>query len=254
MYSGFMKSSPKAWKDEKCTCDHPVYKNVYNRGNFENENSFQIYKFLLVGDASVGKTSFLNRYIDGKPPETFVPTIGVDFRNKNLSYKYSYSNARGAVEVSYHKVCVQLWDTAGMERFRSLTTSYFRDANGFFLMIDLTNEYTFVNAFAWLQKMQEFGPQTGYDVIIIGNKIDLKDCQKISSEALHKFAESHRLPYVETSATTGHNVEESIDMMLHLAIFRRRLVSQKKHSIRDMRGGKLSDEHNKESSKCTPCS
>ncbi|CAI9718309.1 ras-related protein Rab-27B-like [Octopus vulgaris] len=145
------------------------------------------------GDASVGKSSFLNQYIEGKAPSTFIPTIGIDFRNKKLSYKYSYSNAQGSVAVAYHKVCVQLWDTAGMERFHSLTTSYFRDAKGFFLMIDLTNENTFVNAFAWLQKMEEYGPRSGYDVIIVGNKIDLVDRRKISAETLHKFAENHRL-------------------------------------------------------------
>uniref|UniRef100_A0A0L8FSE8 SOCS box domain-containing protein n=1 Tax=Octopus bimaculoides TaxID=37653 RepID=A0A0L8FSE8_OCTBM len=115
-----------------------------------------------------------------------------------------------------------------LSQFHSLTTSYFRDAKGFFLMIDLTNENTFVNAFAWLQKMEEYGPRSGYDVIIVGNKIDLVDCRKISAETLHKFAENHRLPYVETSAKTGINIEESIDMMLHLAIFRHRLSFQKK--------------------------
>ncbi|XP_036369962.1 ras-related protein Rab-27A-like [Octopus sinensis] len=205
-----------------------VYKDVCNKREGGSESDYQIYKFLLVGDASVGKSSFLNQYIEGKAPSTFIPTIGIDFRNKKLSYKYSYSNAQGSVAVAYHKVCVQLWDTAGMERFHSLTTSYFRDAKGFFLMIDLTNENTFVNAFAWLQKMEEYGPRSGYDVIIVGNKIDLVDRRKISAETLHKFAENHRLPYVETSAKTGINIEESIDMMLHLAIFRHRLSFQKK--------------------------
>ncbi|XP_014787369.1 ras-related protein Rab-27B [Octopus bimaculoides] len=191
---------------------------IHNENDVSKEDVFQ---FIVIGDASVGKTTWINHFFSGYTSRSFAPTVGIDFRCKRMNYRIIQTLPNGQSKVYYRQASVQIWDTAGMERFRSLTLSYFRQARGFLLMVDLTNENTFVNAFDWLQKVDELAPVTGYDIIILANKCDLRRFKDVNDITLEEFAIKNSLVYLETSAVTGKNVTEAIRLLLRMAAYRR---------------------------------
>ncbi|XP_064423607.1 ras-related protein Rab-37 [Latimeria chalumnae] len=151
-------------------------------------------KVMLLGDSGVGKTCFLVRFKDGAfLSGTFIATVGIDFRNK-------------IVAVDGVKVKLQIWDTAGQERFRSVTHAYYRDAQALLLLYDITSKSSFDNIRAWLTEIHEYAQQ---DVVImlLGNKADMNNERVIKQEEGEKLAREYGVPFMETSAKTGVNVE-----------------------------------------------
>ncbi|KAG7230498.1 hypothetical protein INR49_024607 [Caranx melampygus] len=121
------------------------------------------------------------------------------------------------------KIHMQLWDTAGQERFRSLTTAFFRDAMGFLLLFDLTNEQSFLNVRNWMSKcgqLQIHAYCENPDIILCGNKCDLADQRAVSEEEARELAEKYGVPYFETSAANGQNVNQAVDVLLDLIMKR----------------------------------
>ncbi|XP_005081671.1 ras-related protein Rab-26 isoform X2 [Mesocricetus auratus] len=152
------------------------------------------FKVMLVGDSGVGKTCLLVRFKDGAfLAGTFISTVGIDFRNKVL-------------DVDGTKVKLQIWDTAGQERFRSVTHAYYRDAHALLLLYDITNKDSFDNIQAWLTEIQEYAQQ---DVVLmlLGNKVDSTQERVVKREDGEKLAKEFGLPFMETSAKTGLNVD-----------------------------------------------
>ncbi|XP_034361241.1 ras-related protein Rab-26 isoform X1 [Arvicanthis niloticus] len=152
------------------------------------------FKVMLVGDSGVGKTCLLVRFKDGAfLAGTFISTVGIDFRNKVL-------------DVDGMKVKLQIWDTAGQERFRSVTHAYYRDAHALLLFYDITNKDSFDNIQAWLTEIQEYAQQ---DVVLmlLGNKVDSTQERVVKREDGEKLAKEYGLPFMETSAKTGLNVD-----------------------------------------------
>ncbi|XP_036052167.1 ras-related protein Rab-26 isoform X2 [Onychomys torridus] len=152
------------------------------------------FKVMLVGDSGVGKTCLLVRFKDGAfLAGTFISTVGIDFRNKVL-------------DVDGMKVKLQIWDTAGQERFRSVTHAYYRDAHALLLLYDITNKDSFDNIQAWLTEIQEYAQQ---DVVLmlLGNKVDSAQERAVKREDGEKLAKEYGLPFMETSAKTGLNVD-----------------------------------------------
>nr|XP_002131139.1 ras-related protein Rab-27A-like [Ciona intestinalis] len=174
-----------------------------------------LIKFLALGDSGVGKTSFLFQYTDGSFESKFVTTVGIDFREKRVSYRPAGVDSGRA-----QRVHLQLWDTAGQERFRSLTTAFFRDAMGFLLFFDLTSEQSFLNIRNWLDQLKQHSYCESPDIILCGNKCDLEDLRAVSTERASECAEAYGLPYMETSAATGHNVDKAVSMLLDLVMKR----------------------------------
>ena len=161
--------------------------------SFYTKLDFQ-YKLLFLGDTSVGKTSLLIRYTDNKFEDGSVPTLGVDVR-----YKY--------VSLENKKIRLDIWDTAGQERFKNITKNYFRGANGIIFVCDVTNKETFDKLKSWLNDAQgNVSPET--EMIVVGNKIDLKEKRQVKLELLKEFGEKHNIDVFETSAKTGEGVEE----------------------------------------------
>ncbi|XP_068611596.1 ras-related protein Rab-27A [Brachionichthys hirsutus] len=176
-----------------------------------------LIKFLALGDSGVGKTSFLYQYTDGKFNSKFITTVGIDFRERRVVYKPTGVNGSTGRGQNIH---MQLWDTAGQERFRSLTTAFFRDAMGFLLLFDLTNEQSFLNVRNWMSQLQIHAYCESPDVILCGNKCDLKDQRAVSEEEARELAEKYGIPYFETSAADGHNVSQVVDVLLDLIMKR----------------------------------
>ncbi|KYO30856.1 ras-related protein Rab-26 [Alligator mississippiensis] len=149
---------------------------------------------MLVGDSGVGKTCLLVRFKDGAfLAGSFISTVGIDFRNKVL-------NVDGV------KVKLQIWDTAGQERFRSVTHAYYRDAHALLLLYDVANKASFDNIQAWLTEIHEYAQQ---DVVLmlLGNKADSTQDRVVKREDGEKLAKEYGVPFMETSAKSGLNVD-----------------------------------------------
>ncbi|KAM4036773.1 ras-related protein Rab-27A isoform 2-T6 [Anomaloglossus baeobatrachus] len=183
---------------------------------FDGDYDYLI-KFLALGDSGVGKTSFLYQYTDGKFNSKFITTVGIDFREKRVVYR---SNGPDGIAGRGQRVHLQLWDTAGQERFRSLTTAFFRDAMGFLLLFDLTNEQSFLNARNWISQLQIHAYCENPDIVMCGNKSDLEDQRAVKEEEAKEFAEKYGIPYFETSAADGTNVNKAVDTLLDLIMKR----------------------------------
>ncbi|XP_055298665.1 ras-related protein Rab-27A [Sitodiplosis mosellana] len=185
-----------------------------------------LFKFLILGNSSVGKTSFLYQYTDGQFRSNFSSTVGVDFREKRMLYK---SNNRN------YRIHLQCWDTSGQERFRSLTTAFYRDAVGFLLVFDLTNEKSFLEVMYWMEQLKVHAYCDTPDIVLVGNKMDMERRRVITEVRARNFAEKYNLPYVETSAVTGENVKKAFEILLDLvmgrlenAVFRAKLPAHGK--------------------------
>ena len=154
-----------------------------------------LFKILLVGNSSVGKSSLFLRFVDDVWNDVFVPTIGVDFKIKTL-------------KINEQNVKLQIWDTAGQERFRTIISSYYKGAQGILLVFDLTEKESFESLNNWLIEIEK-NANKNVIKILIGNKNDLEDKRVVSYNEAKDFADSNGLKYVETSAKTNNNVTEA---------------------------------------------
>ncbi|CAF2128690.1 unnamed protein product [Rotaria magnacalcarata] len=152
-----------------------------------------LLKLLLIGDSGVGKSSLLTRFSDDSFTESYLSTIGVDFKIRTLKH-----NGK--------KIKLQIWDTAGQERFRTITATYYRGAQGIIIVFDLTNLESFDNIKNWLTEIERNGPE---DVkkLLVGNKCDLASERVVDYAKAKKFADSLHISYIETSAKGSSNVE-----------------------------------------------
>lgn len=153
-----------------------------------------ILKVMLLGDSCTGKTCLLIRYKDGAfLNNNFISTVGIDYRNKLIT-------------MGDKKVKLQIWDTAGQERFRSVTTSYYRDADALLLVYDIANRASFENCRSWLSQIKEYGKEA-VQVTLVGNKCDLP--RAVPADEGKRLAEAYAIPFMETSAKTGQNVDRA---------------------------------------------
>ncbi|XP_073837793.1 RAS oncogene family member Rab26 isoform X1 [Musca autumnalis] len=171
-------------------------KPLANIATANNENRHDILsKVIMLGDSGVGKTSLLIMFRDGVyMPCYYVTTVGIDFMNK-------------VVVVDGTRVKLQIWDTAGQERFRSVTHAYYRDAHALLLLYDVTNKTTYDNIRAWLCEIRDCA-QEDVVIVLIGNKADCSSSDRqVKREDGERLAREHNVPFMETSAKTGLNVE-----------------------------------------------
>jgi len=154
-----------------------------------------IFKILLLGDSSVGKTCFLLRYSDDTFTENHISTIGLDYRFKLVNLEND------------KKVKLQIWDTAGQDRFRAITKNYYKGAHGIILIYDVTNISTFNNIKSWVSQIRENTTEK-IKIALVGNKIDEEDIRKISNDEGQKLADEYDLKFFESSAKKNLRVSE----------------------------------------------
>ena len=164
--------------------------------NDEDEDTCKIYKILLLGDSAVGKSCLLLRYCDEKFQDLHLATIGLDFRLKRINLENN------------KKIKVQIWDTAGQDRFLAITKNYYRGANGILLVFDITNLSSFEHIKNWIEQIKEEAPEK-IIIYLVGNKIDCTNNIVISNEEGNKLAKQFSLKYYETSAKTNENVDST---------------------------------------------
>ncbi len=158
-----------------------------------------LFKVLLIGNSGVGKSSLFLRFVDDIWEDSFVPTIGVDFKVKTLS-------------IEDKKIKLQIWDTAGQERFRTIISSYYKGAHGILLIFDLSDIETFKSLNNWLIEIERNANKNVIKVLI-GNKCDLTEERKVSVQEVNEFAEINGMKYVETSAKDNINVIDAFSTL-----------------------------------------
>lgn len=226
------------------------------------------YKILLLGDSSVGKTCFLLRYIEDTFTENHISTIGVDYKTKfvniidddNLSKDQKEENGlekqnginTGAKE---KMVKLQIWDTAGQDRFRCITKNYLRGSNGIMLIYDITNSSSFTNIKNWIAQIKESLGDT-VAITLVGNKLDLEEnLRKVTKEQGEALALEYNFKFLETSVKLNKNINKAFENLALDILKNKDKTNQNTNGLK-MRNSNISnrndenDSYNKSSSKC----
>lgn len=152
------------------------------------------HKIVLLGDAGVGKSSLLSRFIDNEFSVEKPPTLGAAFSSKDIN-------------LDTHTVKLNIWDTAGQERYRGLAKMYYRDASAAVLVFDLTQPKSFQSFPIWLQELHDNGPKN-LALTVAANKSDLEEIQEGLDEEASNWARDIGAAYFRTSAKTSLGVEQ----------------------------------------------
>jgi Ras-related protein Rab-1A len=158
-----------------------------------------LFKLLLIGDSGVGKSSLLHRFADDIYTDSYISTIGVDFKIKTMN-------------VGDKMVKLQIWDTAGQERFRTITSSYYRGAQGIIVVYDITDVDSFNNVKQWLSEIDRYASEN-VDKLLVGNKSDLEPNRQVTKAMAQEFADSLNVKCIETSAKESSHVDEAFRSM-----------------------------------------
>uniref|UniRef100_A0A1A8B3X2 EF-hand calcium binding domain 4Bb n=1 Tax=Nothobranchius furzeri TaxID=105023 RepID=A0A1A8B3X2_NOTFU len=159
----------------------------------------RLFKVVLVGNSSVGKTSLLRSFCEGRFHPSTTATVGIDYSVKTLT-------------LGNMQVAMQLWDTAGQERYRSITKQFFRKADGVVVMYDVTVDESFKAIRPWLSSVQEAAGE-GIHILLLGNKMDMEREREVSFRDAQQLSFEHKVMFFEVSAYTGKNVTESLTQL-----------------------------------------
>ena len=168
----------------------------------ENEEYYNmLFKIVLVGDSSVGKTNLFLRYIKNEFDPQTKATIGVEFGTK-------------IIKINNYNIKIQIWDTAGQERYKSITSAYYKGAQGAFLVYDITNKSSFLNIDKWIRDLKNNGDEK-IVLFLIGNKNDLNDDRVIDTNEGKNKAKENKMFFLETSAKNNDNVNKAFDEIIN---------------------------------------
>mmetsp|Transcript_48297 Transcript_48297/g.103568 ORF Transcript_48297/g.103568 Transcript_48297/m.103568 type:complete len:212 (-) Transcript_48297:84-719(-) len=164
-----------------------------------------LYKVVLVGDATVGKTHLLHRYMRGTVPKAPTATIGVEFATRIVPLAVGGN------------VKAQIWDTAGQERYRAITSTHYRRAVGALLVYDVTKQSTFQNCQKWMEELRQ-NAEPDIVIMLVGNKVDIAEkepsARQVYYDAAAEFARQHGLFFSEASAVSAFNVKHVFEHLL----------------------------------------
>ncbi|XP_067326077.1 ras-related protein Rab-17 isoform X2 [Anolis sagrei] len=153
-----------------------------------------IFKIVLLGSSSVGKSSLAYRYVK-KDFRDSLPTVGCSFFTHILSLDNS-------------TIKLEIWDTAGQEKYHSVCHLYYRGANAAVLVYDITKKETLEKAKLWLRELEKEFLQDEIIIVLVGNKVDLSEEREVTLQEAKDFANTKSMLYMETSAKTNHQVTE----------------------------------------------
>jgi small GTP-binding protein len=169
---------------------------------------FKKFKLLLLGDSAVGKSSLILRWTLDQFSPNLTSTVGVNFKSRK-------------VQCFGEWIQVQVWDTSGQENFHKITTSYYRGAQGIMLVYDVTEKKSLENVSYWIKNIKAHA-SASVQIVLVGNKIDLRGCSEIDQSTLlskedgHGIAEKFQIPCFETSAKESSNVDDAFMTLVSL--------------------------------------
>lgn len=160
----------------------------------EDSPTEMIFKIIIIGDLASGKTNILAKYLTNTFEPNSTPTIGVEMKVKDFKIKEDLVKA-------------QFWDTAGQEKYDSLTTSYYKGAKGALIVYDITQKSSFDKIESLLKKLRD-NSNKNVSVILVGNKCDLEDNREVLKEDGEELAQKLKIKFMEVSAKTGENLDK----------------------------------------------
>ena len=167
----------------------------------EDENYEMMFKVVLVGDSSVGKTNIMSKYLKNEFHEDSKATVGVEFGSKQFN-------------IEGHQIKAQIWDTAGQERYKAITSAYYKGAKGAFVVYDITRKQSFDSVDRWINELKAAADKK-LSIIIIGNKCDLEDQRQVTKEQAEEKAKTNEVAFMETSALSGENLDKAFEKMMN---------------------------------------
>lgn len=184
-----------------------------------------LFKILILGDSNSGKTSLLDRLVNNQFMNCYISTIGIDFNVKTIKLD------------DQTKVKLQIWDSCGQERFRSLTRSYYRNSSAFIICYDITSLKSFENAKFWIGEIEKYVDNPDVIQILVGTKNDLDGFRQIKYEDGVNYANSIGIDFIETSSKNDLNVKE---LFYHLSSE----LNKTKKKLKDERIGIMEEVNN----------
>ena len=169
-------------------------------------------KMMALGNSDVGKTSFVIRYTQDKFHEKKITSIGIDLIVKKKT-------------INNKNYILQFYDTAGQERYKSLSLNTIKSADGVILMYDITSQTSFDSISKWMEGIVE-NKGNDYPIVLVGNKSDLENERVISKEEGEGLAKKYNLPFYEASVKEGINIEESITNLINKILEKIKPVSE----------------------------
>ncbi|BGO91527.1 hypothetical protein NBRC10512v2_003798 [Rhodotorula toruloides] len=174
-----------------------------------------LLKLILIGDSGVGKSCLLYHFLNDRIRDPSPHTIGVEFASTLMrlpssipsSSSISTSASPSSRPAASKTLKVQCWDSAGQERFRSVTRNYYRGACGAVVVFDITSRRSFESLTSWLSDARALA-SPDLEVVVVGNKLDQEDDRQVPYLEASRWAQEHGALYVETSSKTGENVEQ----------------------------------------------
>lgn len=157
-------------------------------------------KVIIIGDSGIGKTVLITRFCESTFKESYVATIGVDFKIKTMT-------------IGNRRYKLQIWDTAGQERFKNITQTYYKGAAGIILTYSIIDRTSFENIDRWIAQIETNAP-ADVSKILIATKSDLNYERQVTPEEGETLARRHNIPFIEVSAKTGIKVKEGFEMLV----------------------------------------
>ena len=158
-----------------------------------------MFKILILGDSGVGKSSLFLRYTKNEFNADMRSTIGVEFGLKFL-------------KIEDFQLKIQIWDTAGMERYRSITNAYYKGAKGVIIVYDICRKKSFENVDNWIEDFKSKADEDAV-ILLIGNKCDLIESREVTMEEAERKAKKNQYGFMETSAKDNNNVDKAFETL-----------------------------------------
>ena len=172
-----------------------------NESSSSDQNYDEKIKIMLIGQVNVGKTSLIRRYTKNTFGGTFLTTVGIDFQEK-------------VVNIDKKSIQIQIWNTAGEERFRNIAKNYFNSSDGFLIVYDITDKNALEKLKFWYEQIQLNAPKN-IKYVLVGNKCDLEEQREVSKDEGINYSKEFKCKFYETSAKEGINVNEIFQCLIN---------------------------------------
>ena len=185
-----------------------------DKNKFSSSRQKFTYKFLVLGEQMIGKTSVLERYVNNQFKINYLTTVGMDKRIKRL-------------ELGNCDIDLYITDTAGQERYRSITKMFYKGADGILVGFSLLEESTLESVHYWLKQIKEnLDDGKNISIILFGNKCDCKESIKITKAKIDEMTNKYNLKYFETSAKENINVKEMFEYLTKMCLIRKKDINK----------------------------